>query len=327
MALQDLTPQLRTRLKRVEKIVGLFVTLAAFVLVAGFAYYLYHTAERKGWLIPKCPYYTYVASGEGLNVGDPVVLMGFNVGEITVITAQPPGSYYRVYVGFEVRRPYYGYVWSDSKAQISASGFLGNRRLEITTGYTGTPTVYEKNDRIQEILVGNRRVPFAEARKGVFIEPAEEPSVTERAQALLTVVEKALPNILSLTNQLFLVLTNTSALASNADQLVGEVRPAVSNLNVRLDATLVAADTNLVAVAGSLNDTILNLAAITSNLNSQVQSNDQMLSSISKLVIDTDNLVQGLKKHWLLRGVFQKMNRGTNAPPNLQTRPKSENTN
>jgi len=31
-------------------------------------------------------------------------------------------------------------------------------------------------------------------------------------------------------------------------------------------------------------------------------------------VVDTDNLVQGLKKHWLLRGVFEEMNK-TNAVP------------
>jgi len=32
-------------------------------------------------------------------------------------------------------------------------------------------------------------------------------------------------------------------------------------------------------------------------------------------VVDTNNLVQGSKKHWLLRGVFQKMNSQTNAVP------------
>jgi len=72
--------------------------------------------------------------------------------------------------------------------------------------------------------------------------------------------------------------------------------------------------TNLTAVVVSLNDTIMNLAAITSNLNAQVESNDKMLTQISRLVVNTDNLVQGLKKHWLLRGVFQKMNSQTNAP-------------
>ena len=36
MALQDLTPQLRTRMSRVERLVGLFVVFAGLLMVAGF---------------------------------------------------------------------------------------------------------------------------------------------------------------------------------------------------------------------------------------------------------------------------------------------------
>src|SRR5580698_6099285 len=153
MAIQDLTPQLRTRLRRVEKIVGFFVLFAVLGLVAGFAYYLYQTALRKGWLIEKCPYFTFVDSGEGLKVGDPVMLMGFEVGNITVITAQPPGAEHRVYVGLEVRQPYYGYIWSDSKVKIAAAGLLGGRTLEITPGVAGMPTVHEVGGLITELWI------------------------------------------------------------------------------------------------------------------------------------------------------------------------------
>lgn len=38
MAVQDLTPQLRTRLSRVERAVGWFVILATLLLLASFAY-------------------------------------------------------------------------------------------------------------------------------------------------------------------------------------------------------------------------------------------------------------------------------------------------
>jgi ABC-type transporter Mla subunit MlaD len=314
MALQDLTPQLRTRLRRVEKIVGLFVGVATLLLIAGFAYYLYHTAERKGWFTPKCPYFTYVQSGEGLKVGDDVLLMGFKIGQITDITAQPPGSYYKVFVALQVKRPYYGYIWSDSKVKIAAAGFLGQRQLEITAGYAGKPTVYEKRGRVHEILVGDKPVPLSEAPKGVFLPPDEEPALTERAEKLVSQVEAALPNILALTNQLTTVLTNAAALTANANDLVSEARPAVTNLAARLDSVLTGADTNLTMLAGDLDQTLINLASITSNLNAQVQSNDQILSQISRLVVDTDNMVQGLKKHWLLRGVFRQ-ELATNAPP------------
>jgi ABC-type transporter Mla subunit MlaD len=338
MALQDLTPQLRTRLRRVEKVVGLFITLATLVLVSGFIYYLYHTAERKGWFVAKCPYFTYVASADGLKVGDSVVLMGFSIGQITVIEAQPPGSYYHVFVSFEIKRPYYGYIWSDSIVRIAAADFLGRRQIEITTGVAGRPTANEKNDRVYEVLDKDHYVLLSKAPKGVFLLPDEQPALTERAEKLVGQVETALPNILSLTNQVYTVLTNTSALMANLNQTVADVQPVLSNVNVitanlrdphgslgewliptnintQLSGTLTSANTNLDLLAASLNQTLLNLADITSNLNHQVQVNDHMLGQISSLVVNADNLVQGLKKHWLLRGVFEKMNAKTNAPP------------
>jgi phospholipid/cholesterol/gamma-HCH transport system substrate-binding protein len=322
-------------LRRVEKIVSLFVVVATLLLATGFCYYLYHTAQRKGWFIPTCPFFTFAQSAEGLKVGDPVMLMGFEVGEITVIEAQPPGAWDRVFVGFKLRRPYYGYVWSDSKARIVSAGFLGARLLEVTGGATGQPTVYENGDRIQELLVDGKRVPFTSAPKGVYVPPEEQPSVTERAQRLLDTVEGALPNILAVTNRLNLVLDNASGLLTNLNGTVAELRPLVSNANVitanlrdphgSLGEWLLPTNINTEAYAllGNLNTqltaTLLNVANITSNLNSQVQSNDQILVQISRLVVDTDNLVQGLKKHWLLSGIFRKDAAATNAPPATRT--------
>ena len=317
MALQDLTPQLRTRLGRVEKVVGLFIGVAGLLLVAGFVYYVRHTAARRGWFVEKCPYYTYVQTGEGLKVGDPIVLMGFSVGEITGITAQPPGAWEKVFLTFEIKQPYYGYIWSDSKVKIAATDFLGRRQLEVTAGVTGMPTVVESKNRITEILVAGKREAFNRRKsKGVSIDPLEAPALTERAEKLVSQIEAALPNIFGLTNQVYAALTNANTLLTNVNSLVAEVRPAVTNLAARLDTTLLAANTNLVALAGNLDLTLINLANITSNLNTQVQSNDKILAEISRLVSDTDTLVQGLKKHWLLRGVFKKENAGiTNVPP------------
>ncbi len=305
--------------RRTERVVGVFVALALLLLVAGFAYYLYHTAERKGWLIPKCPYFTFVETGEGLKVGDPVMLMGFEVGNITYITLQSPGEH-KVYVGMEIRQPYYGYIWTDSKIRIAPAGFLGSRGLEITPGVTGSATVQEEGGRISELWIHDHWVPLAKVRKGVHLVPDEQPSLSDRAQKLVSTVEQALPNILSLTNQIYTVLTNTAQLTGNANQLVTNVTAITANLrdpHGSLGEWLIPTDThtNLNANLESLNETILNLAAMTSNLNAQVQSNDKMLGEISALVVNTDNLVQGLKKHWLLRGVFQKMNTQTNAPP------------
>jgi hypothetical protein len=140
MAFHDLTPELRTRLSRVEKLVGMFVAVAVVLLVAGLSYYVYRLGERKGWFVRKLPYFTFVNNATGLRVGDPVKLMGFDIGEITEITAQPPFDYFDVYVAFVVREEYVGYIWDDSRAVVASSDFLGKRAIEVTKGTNGPPS-------------------------------------------------------------------------------------------------------------------------------------------------------------------------------------------
>jgi ABC-type transporter Mla subunit MlaD len=260
-----------------------------------------------------------------MNLGDPVTLMGFSVGRITSIEAQPPGSYYRVFIGFEVKRPYYGYIWADSKVKIASADFLGHRGLELTPGVAGRPTAYEKNGRVTEILQKDNVVPLAQASAGPFVEPVENPALSERVEQIVDQVEAVLPSIATNLNA---ALANVAGLASNAGAFVASAQPVMTNLAViaanlsnpqgSLGEWLITTnlDARIAALSASLNDSLLNLASITSNLNAQVQSNDRMLTQISSLVVDADNLVQGLKRHWLLRGLFpQKKSTATNAPP------------
>src|SRR5436190_206495 len=140
MALQDLTPQLRTRLSRVERAVGWFVILAAVLLALGFGYYIYNTAESRGWFKIKAPFYTYTESATGLKEGDPVMLMGLAVGRIIRIEPMRPWFGYNIYVEFEIKEPYYGYLWSaGTSARVATADLLGKRVLEVTKGTAGHP--------------------------------------------------------------------------------------------------------------------------------------------------------------------------------------------
>lgn len=366
MPVQDLTPQLRTRLSRVERAVGWFVMLATVLLLAGFGYYLYHTAQRKGWFLIKLKYHTFVESAAGLHVGDAVMLMGFEVGQIAKIEAMPPFSTWgKVYVEFIVREPYYGYIWTDSDVKVVATGFLGNRALELTPGGSGTRTnvVLHASYSVEKGKVlgvwdsqASNYVAYPQNSKGYGFAPASEaPPVTERLEALANEARLALPGILDLTNKVAALLTNVTQATLRADSLLAQAQPVLTNLhvisalltngpgalgewaiptniNTRLqqtllsanttlgtaNATLATADTNVARLGNSLNMTLENLANITSNLNQQVQTNDQILSQISTAIVDADNLVQGLKRHWLLRSAFKTKSTNTspaNAPP------------
>jgi len=142
MPLQDLTPQLRTRLSRMERAVGWFVFLATALLLFGFGYYIYQRAQSKGWFKIKAPFHIYLQSSAGLKVGDDVVMMGFAVGNITLIHAMEPRDPNNVRVEFEIREPYFRYIWSGgSVAKVTAAGFLNQRQLEVMRGTNGYAVV------------------------------------------------------------------------------------------------------------------------------------------------------------------------------------------
>lgn len=357
MGVQDLTPQLRTRLSRVERVVGVFVSLATLLLLAGFAYYVYHTGLRKGWWTFKARYHTFVESGAGLGVGGDVRLLGFNVGKITKVEALSAediiyGDYGNVYIEFYVLDPYQGYIWSDSYVEVMAGDFLGGRYLQIAPGGASLATNKEAPLHASYKLVDGdpqvyddkkgQYVAYDAESKGYTLLSRESPAVTEQLQIVASQVQAAIPGILDLTNRLNLVLSNVASLTSEAQAMLVNARPALSNLNVITDnlrdpqgslgewilptnlnsqllVTLSSAnetltnatrmiantDTNVTVLTTNITDTLVNLANITSNLNQQVQANTNLVKNLSDMITNADDMVQGLKRHWLLRSAFK----------------------
>ena len=127
-----------------ERAVGMFVVVAAALLAFGFIYYVYTTAENKGWFKIKAHYFTYVDAATGLNEGDPVRLMGLNVSQITKIETMPGDNFEEnIYIEFALKEPYYDYLWTEgSRAKVATADFLGKRVLEVTKGTGGHP-LYE----------------------------------------------------------------------------------------------------------------------------------------------------------------------------------------
>jgi ABC-type transporter Mla subunit MlaD len=410
MALQDLTPQLRTRLSRMERAVGWFVLLATAVLVLGFGYYIYNTAARKGWFLTKAPFFTFTDRATGLKPGDPVILMGKPAGKIIKVETMDPYSPYNIYVEFELMDPNYGYMWTEgSRAKVASADFLGSRVVEVSKG-TGGHAIYifhpleevsrvgaetkatsggwtvaedifdpsgtnrllgalkQPLDRkqIDQIFAGDRTSvmvantnlahkitgvwnntagrydSFTKDTKPYWLASDESPAVTERLERVVDQVEKALPNFLRLTNELGAILANTATATSNFASIASNTVPTSQHLAQlsaqlrgvgalgawilppggpeQLASTLTNAnslvantDTNLNLLVFELSRSLDSLANITSNLNSQVQANTNIVTSVSDIIVHTDELVQGLKRHWLLRSAFKTPK--TNAPP------------
>lgn len=160
MPLQDLTPQLRTRLSRMERGVGWFVFIATVLLLFAFGYYLYNVAVRRGWFVVKAGYHTYVSSSTGLRVGDNVTIMGFPVGQITAIYPMTPDAPHFVRIEFDIQAPYFRYILSEgSFVKVEPAGFLDQRQIEVTRGTNGYPicvtkplTVFTNLDNLENLV-------------------------------------------------------------------------------------------------------------------------------------------------------------------------------
>ena len=409
MPLQDLTPQLRTRLNRMEKAVGWFVFLAAALLIFGFGFYIYQTAQRKGWFVIKAPFHIYVKSSAGLNIGDPVVMMGFPVGQITRIHAMPPRDPDNVRIDFEVKDNYFRYLWTDGSFAKINSGLLGQSQLEVTRGTNGYELVVtqpvlvfsnlvELKQKVvanpgrwqlsQDVLDGSSNYVFrayeiltesnlqviaalnpvsiyaydnterdasgvvaswdtryhhykvfTPGHDSAWMPTAEAPALADQISAMVGQVQAALPGILALTNKISTMLDNAVLATSNlnttlvsANTAVVAAQPMLTNFTVisgelrepgspllwalgtngnsqiqgaltNLNSLLVNTDTNLGAL-------LINLSEITSGLSAQLRGNTNLVGGIYKTIIDADDMLQGLKRHWLLRSAFK-----TNQPP------------
>jgi len=300
MALQDLTPQLRTRLSRMEKAVGWFVMLAIVLLAFGFVYYVYNTAQRKGWFKTKAPYFTFTDRATGLRVGDPVQMMGFDVGEITRIDAQPPDDFYfNVYVEFEIQAPYYGYLWTDgSRAKVATADFLGKRVLEVTKGTGGYPTY---------VFHPLRTVTLAEARAlpelgrwlvGEEVVSSEDNEVLAKAktpltEAILTALQAAghesvvvmdgreernsITGIWDDKDGRYLPFTRTT----KPYWLLSDESPAVTERLERIVGQVEAALPNILALTNSLGAVLANTAHATSNLNVLIAGAQPAVSNLA----------------------------------------------
>ena len=86
---------------------------------------------------------------------------------------------------------------------------------------------------------------------------------------------------------------------------LGQIAAALTNANTLLSNT----DTNLALLVGKLSRSLDSRRTSRATWNSQVQANTNIVTSVSDAIVHTDDLIQGLKRHWLLRSAFRRRRR------------------
>jgi len=315
MALNDLTPRLRTSSTKQEIWVGFFIFLALCIFLSFIGYYAYAAAVKKGWSKKKAPYITFLSDVNGLNVGDSVVLMGFPAGVITKITPNAPSDFFNITVEFEVWEPYYGYIWTDSDVQLK-SGLLGGNSLVIAKGgqsgiYDGLSSTYREKDGDFYVWKltdskdwtkgGNwSEKPLQQGESGYYLVCNEGNNVMKAADTLISQVSDSLPGVMSLTNQFIGLLNQTTTLLSNVNGTVSaldsivknaeSITTILTNKNGGLGDWAVPASMNreitqtIGSVRGTVQTTETNLVLLADNLNQSLNNLAEITGNLRQQV-------------------------------------------
>jgi len=121
--------------------VGLLTLAALFLIMLAILY-----VTGAGILRAKYQLRTYLPEVEELTLGAPVRLDGVEVGNVDGIKITPPvpagqkmDRSRNVEVIMRIDQRFKDNITTESRASLVTEGFLGNRYVEITRGYTGTP--------------------------------------------------------------------------------------------------------------------------------------------------------------------------------------------
>lgn len=286
--------------------VGLFVGLAMILLLGGFAYFLWHTADAKGWFKRKVPYFTLVSDGTGVQVGAEVKMTGFKIGEVTKVETMPMEEWVLqsksfVFIRFEVVEPYFGYILQDSSVRLGAGDLLGTRSLEVTRGVAGLVTVTNlPNGRLGHLgkdfkKTGVKYIEVNDRSEGFLLAAAEQQPLPEKLTAIANDIHTSLPGVLGMTNAVNLVLSNLTSLTMG----LNSVAPMLSN--TLGDARGLLSDLRpLATTPGGIGDLLIptnlnsGLSEVLSNLNARSESLAPALSNLTAVITSVGGLVSNL---------------------------------
>jgi ABC-type transporter Mla subunit MlaD len=148
-------PPVGFRGRRLQIWAYLFILSALAILGLTF----YQIAKRQHLFDRHITFYSYLDHSQGIQVGDPVFLMGFKIGYVYKLDvgSNEPGHERQLVLIYKVQRAYHYYINTDSTLEIQR--FIpGTSKLELTQGKidsaTGMPQPEHPTDQPVEVVLG-----------------------------------------------------------------------------------------------------------------------------------------------------------------------------
>lgn len=210
------------------------LVLSGIVLFAfGFNY-----LKSNDLLIRDGIYYAQYENTEGMVVGTPVTINGFQVGSVEKISLLPSNTH--LLVRFRVERQYE--FSKNSVARIYESGFIGGKSLAVVPALDQAP-IAQSGDTLQSVIA---------------------PGFTQLVNDKLSPLQEKIESMVNHADSVLIAFNNvfdTSAQAELNKSIthLSSALSAIDNISQQINQSLQSKD-------GGLNQTINNLAVITSDL-------------------------------------------------------------
>ena len=280
---------------RDEVLVGLVVTAAIVVTVLG-SLWLARGGLSKGY-----PLYAKFPWGAGLKQGQPVLLVGVNVGYVDQVDLHQNGI---LVTTLRIQKQYN--VPVTSKAAVVPNGIFGDMAVAVTPSRPD-PRSFKPGDTI----------PIGASTPGIADLTSKADSITRSVNAMTTALEREmvagggirdLRNTISATNRM---VNEFAAVASEQSRqltaTMTSLRRATSAIDpAKVDSTITnfrTASSNMAAMSADLKETSSKLEAILSKVDSGPGSAAKLLNDpgayndVRGLLQRMDSLLADIKKN------------------------------
>lgn len=212
----------------------------ALLVISGIVLFIFgfNYLKSNDLLVRDGIYYAQYDNTEGLVVGTPVTINGFQVGSVENISLLPTNTH--LLVRFRVERQY---IFSkNSIAKIYESGLIGGKSLAVVPALDGAPM----------------------AQSGDTLQSSIAPGLTQLVNDKLTPLQEKIESMVNHADSVLIAFNNVFDTAAQAqlNQSIGHLASAlnaIDNISQQLEKSLQPKD-------GGLGKTIDNLAQITSDL-------------------------------------------------------------
>jgi phospholipid/cholesterol/gamma-HCH transport system substrate-binding protein len=281
--------------RRDEVLVGLVVTAAIVVTILG-SLWLARGGLAKGY-----PLYAKFPWGAGLKQGQPVLLVGVNVGYVDQVELHQDGT---LVTTLRIQDDYK--VPVTSKATVVPNGIFGDMAIAVTPSRPD-PKYFKHGDTI----------PIGPSAPGISDLTSKADSITRSVNALTTALEREmvagggirdLRNTISATNRM---VNEFAAVASEQSRqltaTMTSLRRATGAIDpAKVDSTITnfrTASSNMAAMSADLKETSSKLDAILAKVNSGPGSAAKLLNDpgayndVRGLLQRMDSLLADIKKN------------------------------